>query len=557
MLQSLRIRQLAVIDDLLWELEPGLNVLTGETGAGKSILIDAFNLLLGERADKTLIRDGSAECSVEGLLTGCDFLRPMLEEAGVDPGEGGELLLKRTFHTDKPGRQWINGSPVTLQILKDLGTHLVDMHGPHDHQLLLHNDEQLKALDAFANLAEPVRACQSAHRILRQLKEEWNSLRTTDAGQLDQRLDFLRYQIDEIEKAGLKAGEEEELELLYDRASNEQHILELLGQCQTLINEGESPIMEQLAVLQRLLCEWERVDPTAAEWRELNESMVRQLGEMLRGLDQLGARAELDPARLKEVEARLDVIKSLKRKFGPSLDDVLATADRFQKEFDTLSGRDQRLAELDQELSRARQELDTCAAALSKARAAAAPKLARAITEQLRFLGFAQSHFEIILSTLDEPGAKGSDFCEYHFAPNPGEKPRPLKAVASSGEMARVMLAVKSVLASADRVPILIFDEVDANVGGETAVAVGRRLRDLAADHQVLCITHLPQVAAAGHVHYRVEKSVVAGRTSTRLQNLDSKDREEELARMLGGQSTSARGLARTLLKDHKDHKAQ
>lgn len=550
MLQSLRIRNLAVVEDLSWELEPGLNILTGETGAGKSILIDAFNLLLGERSDKGMIRDGAEECVVEGMLVDCDHVRPLLEENGVEAGEEGELLLKRAFHQSKPGKQWVNGSPVTLQILKKLGDVLVDLHGPHDHQSLLSVEEQLKALDAFAGLGEQRAALGVEYRRWQQTRAELEDCRQTDSGEVVQRLDFLNYQIEEIETADLKPGEEEELEVEFDRATHQQRILEVFSQCQTFLSEGESNVLDQMAQVQRLLTEWENMDPEAGNFRETNEGLVSQLNELLRDMEHQSERTETDPERLAELEARLDQIKSLKRKYGSTLEAVLAAADTMRQERDDLSGREGKIQELEAEAEAREKQCKELSAQLSRARKKAAPKLAGAITEQLQFLGFAQAFFEVRLEAREDMRASGTDRGEFFFAPNPGESPRPLKAVASSGEMARVMLAVKTVLAATDQVPILIFDEVDANVGGETAVAVGKRLRELAGNHQVLCITHLPQVAAAGHVHFRVEKSIEGGRTQAHLAELSKEDRLDELSRMLGGKSDSAKKLARTLLKE-------
>ncbi|MEM1158765.1 MAG: DNA repair protein RecN [Verrucomicrobiota bacterium] len=550
MLQSLRIRNLAVIEDLTWELESGLNVLTGETGAGKSILIDAFNLILGERADKGMIRDGSTECSVEGVLADCNFTRSFLEQQGIS-AEGDELLLKRVFYSEKSGKQWINGSPVTLQMLKKLGDLLVDMHGPHDHQSLLSIDEQLKALDAYSG-------ADSALVTYREQYQEWQKtltaledLQQTDSGQLAQRLDFLEYQIAEIENADLKPEEEDELEASFDRATHQQRILEVHSECQSILSDAQGSVLEQLAAVQRLLEEWQGMDPQAETFREQNEGLISQINEMLREMEGLSSGQDLDAGQLQELEARLDLIQGLKRKFGNTVEAVLEAGNTMRQERDELSGREGRVAELLSNAESLEHHLNKCARELTAIRKKAAPKLAGAITRQLRFLGFAKSEFEVRIIASDKLTSRGKDQCEFFFSPNPGEKARPLKAVASSGEMARVMLAVKSVLAAEDRVPILIFDEVDANVGGETAVAVGKRLRDLAGNHQVMCITHLPQVAAAGNVHFRVEKSVQKGRTRTQLDRLEGGDREDELSRMLGGKSASAKELAKNLIAEH------
>jgi DNA repair protein RecN (Recombination protein N) len=488
---------------------------------------------------------------VEGVLADCDFVHELLEDQGISNQEG-ELLLKRIFYPEKPGKQWVNGSPVTLQMLKQLGDLLVDMHGPHDHQSLLSVDEQLKALDAYAGEEKNLAAYRNQYQVWRQTRQQLEALTQTDSGQLAQRLDFLEYQITEIENANLQPGEETELEESFSRATHQQRIVEVSTQCQALLSEEDGAVLEQLAAVQRLLSEWEGMDSRAGACREQNEGLVSQLTEMLRDMEHLCEQSDMEPGQLMELEARLDLINGLKRKFGRTVEAVLEACEEMRVERDDLAGREGNIAELEQSCQSLESELEKSALKLSKARKKAAPQLAKAITDQLRFLGFAKSEFDIRVEASESLHTKGKDRCEFFFSPNPGQKARPLKAVASSGEMARVMLAVKSVLAAEDQVPILIFDEVDANVGGETAVAVGKRLRDLAANHQVMCITHLPQVAAAGHVHFRVEKSVKNGQTHTRLNQLAGEEREMELSRMLGGQSDSAKELARNLIQTHQ-----
>jgi len=550
MLTSLRIRHLAVVEDLGWELEYGLNILTGETGAGKSILIDAFELLLGERADRGMIRDGEDSCTVEGLIQAAQICDGFLEDNGIDVPEEGELLIKRIFYRDKNGKQWINGSPVTLQILKGLGDLLVDMHGPHDHQSLLSVEKQLEALDEFGGSSQHAAAYRKTYRSWQKATEELESMKQLDSGGLEQRLDFLNHQIGEIESAELNLEEEQALEEDFERASHQQRILEVYQHCMTILSEGEGSVLDQLARVQRLLEEWENMDPGAGAFRETNEGLVATVNELLRELEHLSSRAEMDSGRLAELENRLDLVKSLKRKYGGDIEVVLEKCAAMIREREDLGSLEQTVAELEAQAETLRVLCLEQAATVSRNRKKAAPKLAKAITDQLRELGFNQSTFEVRLDQREEPGVRGMDDCEFFFAPNPGEGIRPLRTIASSGEMARVMLAVKTVLAAADQVPILVFDEVDANVGGETAVSVGKRLRELAGSHQVLCITHLPQVAAAGHAHYRVEKQVEAGRTRAVLNRLSEDEREEELARMLGGKTDSARKLARSLLNE-------
>jgi DNA repair protein RecN (Recombination protein N) len=552
MLASLRIRNLALMEDLSWELGPGLNILTGETGAGKSILIDAFNLLLGERADRTMIRDGAAECVVEGMVQAPERVAAVLAELGLEAGEGGELLLKRSFSTAGQNRQFINGSPVTLAMLKRLGDHLVDLHGPHDHQSLLSTEPQLTALDAFGRLEEEVGAVRAAWDRLRRAREQLEELRGGSGGDMAQRLDFLAHQIAEIEQAAPQAGEDAEVDAAYRAASHAQRIAELAGGAVNALAEAEGSVLEVLARVQKSLQEWQAFDPAAESLAGANAGIVAQVRELQADIQARAEAVDLDPRRLAELEQRLNTLQLLKRKYGGTLEAVRERLESLRAEHGRLAHFGENEVALEEEIRAAQAAFEAAAAVLGQARARCAPKLAAAVSKQLKALGFKQSEFGIELAPKAMAGPRGTDGVEFQFAPNPGEAARPLRAIASSGEMARVMLALKSVLAERDEVPILIFDEVDANVGGETAVAVGERLRALARSHQVLCITHLPQVAAAGHRHFRVEKKVVKGRTVAQLDELGSAARLDELGRMLGGANASARKLAGELLEHYQ-----
>lgn len=548
MLRCLRIKNLAVIDDLTWELEKGFNILTGETGAGKSILIDAFNLLLGERADKTLIRDGAESCAVEAILDAPASVENFLNEQGIETSDEDGLILKRTFTTQGQNRQFINGSPTTLQILKSLGDLLVDMHGPHDHQSLLSSEAQLAALDAFAkiDLAEYQKLYREQLRDQSQLSE----LQKAGEHDLQTKLDFLQFQINEIEQANLQPEEEISLEKEYQIASHQRRITEIANGIRQILSEGESDVYSKLETIERLLQDWEKFDSTASNLRELNQGALTQLRELENEAENLIERTELDASRLHEIEIRLNLIQTLRRKYGSSVPDILSKLEELKAEHHSLVSREETIQKLQSAIQERNTKLEKLSSELTKQRKTVSPKLAADITQQLRQLDFKQSDFSVKLSPQEHLTSTGKDVIEFFFAPNPGESARPLRAIASSGEMARVMLAVKTVLAKQDEIPILIFDEIDANVGGETAVAVGKKLRELAKSHQVLCITHLPQVAASGHTHYRVEKKIKSGRTIASIEQLDKECRVEELSRMLGGQNKSSHALAETLLKN-------
>ena len=556
MLTTLRIKNLALVADLTLDLQPGYNAITGETGAGKSVIIGGLNLVLGQRADRTLIRSGADACSVEAVLDVSRLrfpLKSFLEENGLEPAEGGQLVLKRTFTAAGTNRQFVNGSPTTLGVLAQLGEALVDMHGPHDHQSLLHPARQLEILDAFGSLDALRGGFAALVAKLAAVEAEKAGL-IVDEKTYAQQVDLLRFQVHEIQGARLQPGEEEALTEEHNRASNAAKILQL---CQTglgLIGEEEASIMTQLGAVGRQLQELKRIDPAGGCILSLHEQAVQAVRDVQSDLRGYADGVQLDPERLMALEERLNLVHNLKRKYGSTVDDVIAFGEEARARLEQLEQRDALVASLNAERKKLRDELTTLGAKLSGERKKIIPRLAKAAMVQLQDLGFKQSHFDVALasSALPDNGsvpASGLDSIEFQFAPNPGEPPRPLRAIASSGEMARVMLALKTVLAAEDFIPVLVFDEVDANVGGETASVVGQKMRQIAAQRQVLCITHLPAVAASADAHYVVVKSVKEGRTISEITLLDAKERVTELARMLGGQSDAARKHAEALLK--------
>ncbi len=554
MLVSLRIRNLALIEDLTWELGPGFNTLTGETGAGKSILIDALSLLLGERADKTLIRTGAETCSVEAEMILADKMRlqqinTILEEMGAEPCEGSSLLLKRSLSTAGANRQFLNGSPVPLVGLKCVGDLLVDVHGPHDHQSLLATEKQAQLLDAYGKL-EPLRAaCAKAYAALREIEQEKAALELSES-EREQRLSILQHQVDEIQSAKLQPDEDVRVENDHHAASNSNNILEQAGIITSLLNESENAVLTQLAQVERALTAWQRMDESISDAEALNRQAISTLQDLLATVQERAERVDLDPAQLRQLEDRLNLVQSLKRKYGGTIENVQAFGEKAAAQLAALEGRAEHLATLAAREKAARDALGKAAVDLTKSRKKIAGPLGEKISQELRALGFNKALFAVEISVAAQPGAAGGDHIEFIFAPNPGEAARPLRAIASSGEMARVMLAVKTTLAEVDEIPILIFDEVDANVGGETAGQVGRKLRGLGRSHQVLCITHLPQVAAQGQSHFAVEKKVKQNRTLTELTQLEGPARQKELARMLGGQTEAALALAKSLLAE-------
>ena len=549
-LTLLRIKNLALVEELEWQMEPGFIAVTGETGAGKSIIIGALQLLLGERADKSLIRTGADLCTVEAIFTGDDLqrLNPQLIEAGIESCET-DLIIKRSFSATGGTRQFINGSPTTLSVLKKLGDELVDLHGPHDHQSLLSPETQLTLLDSFVRAEVQLDDYRKYYRQLQTLIAEHAALNTAETAR-EQELDLLRHQITEINSANLVAGEEEEIENRYKLASNSKRLIELAGAISNKLSEADGSVLSQLAETQRLLRELGKIDSSIAQFSSAHAASVVELSEIARALSTYAEKLDLDPEQLAALEQRVSLFETLKRKYGGSIAEVIAFGKRATERMQKIEGRDAELERLAQEIQKLSAQTNRAGEALHKLRVKAAPKLSENIRRNLRDLGFRQSEFDAKLTALDEPRPNGFDSVELLFSPNPGEPLKPLRAVASSGEISRLMLAIKSALAAHDAIPLLVFDEIDTNVGGEIAHAVGAKMRTLGCDHQVICITHLPQVAATAASHFVVTKDVARGRTFSNLHEVTRKARQEEIARMLGGKSESALKLAASLLKE-------
>lgn len=547
-LTLLRIRNLALVEELEWQIAPGFVAVTGETGAGKSIIIGALQLLLGERGDKSLIRTGAEVCAVEAVFSGdnLDELNAELVKAGIEPSEN-DIIIKRTFSVTGGTRQFINGSPTTLSILKNLGNVLVDLHGPHDHQSLLSAETQLKLLDSFAQADKQLDEYRKHYWQLQRLVAEHAALNTAETAR-EQELDLLRYQVGEIRSANLRGDEEDEIEKRYKLASSSKRLIELASAIANKLSEADDSVLSQLAETQRMLRELEKIDSSIAQFSSAHAGSVVELSEIARALSAYAEKLDLDPEQLTALEQRVSLLETMKRKYGGSISEAIAFGERAAERMQKIEGRDAELERLSNEIESVRECMNRAAEGLRKLRTKAAPKLAENIRRHLRRLGFRQSEFEVTCKSLEEPRPSGFDSVELLFSPNPGEPLKPLRAVASSGEISRLMLAIKAALAAHDAIPLLVFDEIDTNVGGEIAHAVGEKMRMLGRDHQVICITHLPQVAAAASSHFVVTKEVSRGRTFSNLREVTGKSRQEELARMLGGRSQSALNLAASLL---------
>lgn len=544
MLSVLKIKNLALVDDLTWELGSGLIGVTGQTGAGKSMIVGALKLILGERANHDLVRTGESLCSVEAvfeLSSNLDQVNALLESGGLEPCEGNVLVVKRSFGSGN--KQFVNCSPCTLSLLKSLGGLLVDLHGPHEHQSLLSQDRQLAMLDAYAHASTERRAYRQAYEAWAGAKSALEAFRSERLVS-GQEVELLRFQVDEIAAAALDPAEVAELEQRYRQSQNSSRLLENANQAVDLLSAASA----NLASAQRCLRELERFDPSVAERLSGFDSARVEIEELEGSLRDYSEELEIDPSEVARIERRIDEIETLKRKYGQSVEDVLAYETRARQRLASVDGREAELLRLSAAVEQAASLVAKAGGALSAKRAKAAPALAKEIATHLKDLGFHRSSFEIEVETLLEPGPKGCESIDFLFGPNPGEPLKPLRVIASSGEMSRVMLAVKSALADQDRIPLMVFDEIDANVGGEIAGAVGRKMAFLGDRHQVVAITHMPQVAALAHRHFLVTKEVENDTTNSRLEPVAGEARVEELARMLGGVGPETVALAEKML---------
>lgn len=549
MLSRLRVKNLALVENIAVEFKAGLNIITGETGAGKSILIGALNLLLGERADKSVIRTGEDACGVEAVfdLEEAGEVDAALEEYGLDPCEDGQLVIRRIVKASGSGQNLVNDTAVTLTVLRRLGELLVDMHGPHQHQSLLNNNSQLDLLDSFGGLWDSRRNFERDYRELQDLQQRRADLEMDDEAVADQ-VENLSFRVKEIEDAEIHEGEDEEVEQEHAQAGNAHRILELSNSVVQVLTGDEHSVFNQLTGIHAALEELSRLLPDAAQWREEIESITSQIQEISSDISSHMDEASVNPARLSWLEQRLATFQRLKRKYGATLGEVMETLEQSRSKLEDLQTRDERIKELDAEILSKRREMMNVGKELRTKREAVAVELANAVTRELQALGFERGEFSVEINECD-PSVAGIDEIEFGFAPNVGEKMRPLRKIASSGEISRVMLACKAVLARHDRIPILIFDEIDANLGGEMAHPVGAKLAEVAKAHQVVSITHLPQVAVCGDSHFTVVKYVRNERTFSNIEEVEGDARIGEIARMLGdANSRTARSHAQEML---------
>lgn len=539
MLTELRIANFAVIDSLNLEFGGGFHVLTGETGAGKSILVDAIALLVGGRASADQIRSDADEAVLEASfsLPADSSVAVRLRESGALGPQDSEIIIRRVLSRSGRNRLYLNGNLTPLHVIQTLAGTLIDIHGQHEQQSLLSGEAQLDALDAFGHLKELRRAYAERYERWQAGQREMDEA-VRVAAERASREEFLRFQHGEIEEADVKPGEEEALLAERLRLNHAERLGQLADEAYEGLYGAEASVLGMVGTVQNRLKELGAIDPAAADWTALCDGATVQLRELAQSVRDYRQGLEHDPGRLTQVEERLDRLQRLKRKYGGTVEVLLERAEEIKREIEAMDQSEAHLAGLREQALQEHVLASALATQLSHGRTKAAAKLEGRIKEELAALRMDRTRVKIDVACDAGDGTLGSTGCDrvaYLFSANEGEPLQPLARVASGGELSRVMLAMKSVLAETDHVPVLIFDEVDAGIGGAVAAVMGRRLRALADYHQVFCITHLPQIAAQAGTHFVVEKAVVKKRTVTSVKQLDRAGREEEVARMLGG----------------------
>jgi DNA repair protein RecN (Recombination protein N) len=535
------------------EFDSGLNILTGETGAGKSIIIDSINAVLGERLSKEQIRSGKEKAAAEAMfLVNDDNLWEMLEKLGIEPEEDGTLIISREFSLNGKNNCRINGKMATVSMLKEIGEKLMDIHGQHDNQSLLHTEKHIELLDSFGGdrIHELKREYSNLLSYYKSLKGRLKSL-TGDKNDRERKIDLLKFQIDEIKKAKLNAREEEELNKQRIRLSNSEKITETLsGVYETLFtgSQVQKSALDSIRQAARDLDSISRLDEKFGNISKEVEEISYQLEDAIEKIRRERDQTEYDPGLLEQIEERLDLIYKLKKKYGNTIEEVLNYLERIENELEEIEKNEETVRVLNEELNRTEEELYSKARELNRERRNCSVILEKSIGKELEDLEMKKAQFKVDISFEDgtEGGAErrylpnGLDRVEFLISLNVGEPLKPLSKIASGGEMSRVMLAIKNILADVDKVPVLVFDEIDVGISGRAAQKVGEKLSSISKSHQVICVTHLAQIACMADNHYLIEKVSDEDSTRTRVKKLHGREIAEEIARILGGASISA-----------------
>ena len=564
MLRSLYIKNFALFEELEVNFTSGLNVITGETGAGKSLIIDALNYILGDRVDPEMLRSGASKSIIEGVfylqrVNLDDFFTSAQIENQTD-----ELLLRKELSLSGRSRSFINESLVANQILKELGEMLVDLHGQHEHQSLLKIEKHIDYLDAFGDLQSQVAEVTRSYQRIKDLGKTLNQLEE-QARTLREKRDFLEFQLQEIEQINPQPDEDAELAREEKLLANSEKLFEHCERVYELLYEGDDAIIGNLATASSQLSELAEIDEQFREQIEAVESASVNIEEVAKFLQHYRSAIEFNPARLEEIRLRLNQLARLKKKFGGPLDFVLEEVQKIKENLAKVENVDEEIEKLKSQLDSEKEKFSKLCLQLSRMRQGITPKLEKAIETVLNSLGMNKAQFKVQIEQREradglmtkegrtyEAAAKGCDFVEFLISPNPGEPLKPLVKIASGGEISRIMLAIKSILAEKDQIPVLVFDEIDIGISGRVAQAVGQRLKELAKSHQIICITHLPQIASLGDVHFAVEKATRGDRTTTAVKKLTQNERITEIAKLIGGEKVTEVNLksAEELLKN-------
>ena len=541
MLKALRIKDFAIIDEMSLEFEKGFTVFTGETGAGKSILVDAIGTMIGGRVSAEAVRCGSDEAVVEAIFEEVTDARlfEKMTQYGI-PAAGHEILIRRNISKGGKNRIYINGALATLSMLEEICSGLVDIHGQHDQQNLLKRERHIEYLDAFGGLSGQRDRVRDGYRHLNQLRARLDELEAGVRGRKEKE-ELFRYQLAEIKGAGLKPDEEKDLTREREMLGNAGRLSASSSEAYSLLYEDDRAILSGLGKIEETLAEISKIDDRMGESLELVRSSKAALRETAESVRRFRDEVRDDPERLEKIEERLYLIERLKKKYGPSVEEILAYQSKIEKELAGLEFSDQDISALRGEIEEVSEKITQKAAELSKSRERSLKTLEKEITQELVLLQMENMKFSVGIERVPL-SQNGIDSVEFLIA-NVGEVPRPLGKIASGGELSRLMLAIKSRLSAVDSVQTLIFDEVDTGIGGRVAEEVGRRLKQLSGDHQVCCVTHLPQIAAQADTHYSVEKVMTDNRVTTNIKRLDDQGRIKEVGRMLGGKDKTEGAL--------------
>jgi len=547
MLRELRINNYAIIESLKLEMADGLNVFTGETGAGKSIIIESVEIILGSRCSSEVIRKGAEKSVVSAVfdINGHSELKQVLQEKGIIDAGNDTLIIRREMDTSGKSKCYCNDEPVTLNLLREIGDMLVDIHGQYDHQVLLKPINQLNFLDRYSGLSSIRAEVSELYGEYQGILEEINSLKLNKS-EREHKIDLYKFQLKEIDDVGLKRNEDEEIEGILPQLKNADKLKNLASEaCQYILREDNS-LLDRLNKVARIYEDIGRITGNIQSNHAELENMISRLKDIAGDLEKFCSRMDVDPKELDKFIDRKDLIIRLKKKYGQSVSDILSYRDKIKSELDKLHNSEENIIDLEKKAKTVEEKLNDLCAKLSSERGKSAGKLEGSVEKVIQELGMEKAGFKIKIDKgmaqegMPKITATGWDNVEFLFSANAGEDLKPLREIASGGEMSRTMLALKTVLGGADNIPIMIFDEIDYGVGGPMGQVIGEKLAQLSKDHQVFCITHLAQIACFADKHIKVEKEVRSGRTYTVISSLTESEKVEEVARMLSGKEITA-----------------